>query len=209
MSPGWPHCAHKHPAFSCQEPKPLHRGHLRRPPTSFQGETLVQSKQEHRAGDFLALTTTQWGCVLFAHLMDKKTELTLGDQSTHLESNSYWRAELGLSLHQFGYETPANISHNSACLSAHSWWSSLRAPCNYNISVFCLTTEPGEITAVSAALLMVNQDQWPPHCFSFCTSRDSFLSLKAQGFPWWRNIPYRKILRKLSYFWLTSAPSPD
>lgn len=84
-----PLCAHKHPAFSCQEPKPLHRGHLGRPPTSFQGATLVPSKQEHHAGDFLALTTAQWGCVLFAHLIDKKTEIILGDQSTHLESNGY------------------------------------------------------------------------------------------------------------------------
>ena len=46
-------------------------------------------KANRSAGDFLALTATQWGCVLFAHLIDKKTEIILGDQSTHLESNSY------------------------------------------------------------------------------------------------------------------------
>ena len=38
-------------------------------------------------------------------------------------------------------ERLANISHNSARLSACSWWSSLRAPCDCNISVSWLTTE--------------------------------------------------------------------
>lgn len=54
----------------------------------------------HAAGDSLPSQPPSVGggegCTLAAHLIDKKTE-PLGDQITNPESNSYWKAELGLS----------------------------------------------------------------------------------------------------------------